>query len=74
MDDKTKLEGIVNTLSKQIPKECMMAVPIMLLMIDTKTWKFDEPFAYPELQQIADTIEDSEELKQLFSTHDAVPG
>lgn len=71
MVDKTKLEDIVNTLSKQIPKEYMMAVPIMLLMIDTKTWQFSQPFSCPELHQIADVIENSEDLKQLFSTRDS---
>ena len=64
---------IIDKLSEKLPTEKLMAVPIMLLMIDTKTWKFPEEFKQPPYQEIAEIIENSEELKSIFnSTHNMV--
>ena len=64
----TNTEKIAKVLEGKISTDKMMAVPIMLLMIDTKTWKFQENFITPEFKEIADIIENCKELRETFGT------
>lgn len=61
-------EKILKVLSNKIPQDKLMVVPILLLMIDPKTWKFPEGFRTPEFQEIVNVIENCEELKETFGT------
>ena len=66
-------ETIMKALSRKIPQDKMMLVPMFLLMIDPKTWKFPEGFRTPEFQEIVDVIENCDELKDAFrKQHDEV--
>ena len=62
------IEKIAKVLEGKISTDKMMAVPIMLLMIDTKTWKFPDQFRTPEFKEIVDIIENCEELRETFGT------
>ena len=61
-------EKILKALSNKIPQDKLMVVPILLLMIDQKTWKFPEGFITPEFQEIVNVIENCEELRETFGT------
>ena len=61
-------ETIMKVLSEKIPHDKIMAVPIMLLMIDTKTWKFPEEFKTNEYKEISELIENCDELRETFGT------
>lgn len=57
---------IMNMAAEKIPAEKLMMVPMFLLMIDTKSWKFPPQFKSPESQEVIDFIENNEELKNIF--------
>ena len=59
---------VIKALLGKIPSEKLMVVPILLLMIDTKTWKFPEELKTLEFKEIMETIENCGELKEIFIT------
>lgn len=55
--------------AEKVPAGKLMMVPMLLLVIDTEAWKFPPQYksqANPEIWELIDFIENSEELKNIF--------
>ena len=60
------MDKTIKELEESFPKERIMLVPMLLTLIDMKTWKFPEDVRMPKFEREMKIIEDCKELKMLF--------